>query len=99
MPERTVNKRLRLQEAARAQKNGSEWRKAVAEARQALGAKVRKLRQGKGWSQEEFAWLSGLHPSHLGAIERGTHDLGIATIIRLAQPFDMQASILLKGVA
>jgi transcriptional regulator with XRE-family HTH domain len=36
-----------------------------------LGDRIRKLRSRKGWSQEEFAAVSGLHRTYIGAVERG----------------------------
>lgn len=99
MRERVFNKRLRLQETARAQKNSPAWRNALAEARQALGARVRKLRRSKGWSQAEFAWQSGLNLSYVGKIERGSNDVRVSTLIRLARPLAVRASALLKGIA
>ena len=36
-----------------------------------IGDKIRNMRKQQGWSQEELAHRAGIHPSHMGQIERG----------------------------
>lgn len=49
-----------------------------------FGARVRQLRMGRGWSQEHFADLAGLHRTYVGAIERGEQNLSLVNIEKLA---------------
>ena len=55
--------------------------------RKNLGKRVRRLRQKRGWSQEELAHQSGLARSFTGAIERGEKDLRLSTLVKLANTF------------
>jgi transcriptional regulator with XRE-family HTH domain len=40
-----------------------------------LGKRIRKLRQKRGWTQDEFADVSGFHRAQIGAFERGEMNL------------------------
>ena len=64
-----------------------------------LGDRIRKLRQKKGWSQEEFAAISGLHRTYIGAVERGEKNLTISTIHTLAKTLDTTIVQLFRGIA
>ena len=50
-----------------------------------FGAKVRKLRQAKGVSQEAFADICGLHRTYVGAIERGERNVSLENIEKIAK--------------
>ena len=50
-----------------------------------FGAKVRKLRQAKGLSQEAFADICGLHRTYVGAIERGERNVSLENIEKIAR--------------
>jgi len=54
---------------------------------QKFGNRVRKLRKGKGWSQEEFADECGLHRTYIGAIERGERNVSLNNIHAIAKAF------------
>jgi transcriptional regulator with XRE-family HTH domain len=49
-----------------------------------FGARVRQLRNERGWSQEAFADRAGLHRTYVGAIERGEQNLSLVNIEKLA---------------
>ncbi len=51
----------------------------------AVGAKVRKLREKAGWSQEDLGFESGLHRNYIGGIERGERNVSIVNLARLAE--------------
>lgn len=49
-----------------------------------FGARVRRLRNDRGWSQERFADLAGIHRTYVGSIERGEQNLSLVNIEKLA---------------
>jgi len=64
-----------------------------------LGVRLRKLRRKKGWSQEEFAAVSGLHRTYIGAVERGEKNLTLSTLHTLSETLDTTIAQLLRGIA
>ena len=64
-----------------------------------LGIRIRKLRVKRGWSQEEFAAVSGLHRTYIGAVERGEKNLTISTVHTLAKTLDTSIAKLFRGIA
>jgi len=64
-----------------------------------LGKRIRKLRTRKGWSQEEFAAISGLHRTYVGAVERGEKNLTISTIHTLAKTLETTIAALFQRIA
>jgi transcriptional regulator with XRE-family HTH domain len=68
------------------------------EIQERLGARVRRLREQKGWSQEAFADECGVHRSYMGAIERGEKNLTLATLQTLAKTLGTTISALLRGI-
>ncbi len=64
-----------------------------------LGDRIRKLRSRKGWSQEQFAAVSGLHRTYIGAVERGEKNLTISTLHTLARTLDTSIAQLFREIA
>ncbi len=64
-----------------------------------LGERIRKLRAQKGWSQEEFADIAGLHRTYIGAVERGEKNLTISTLLTLAKTLNTTVTQLFRGIA
>lgn len=62
--------------------------------RSRFGERVRQLRLAKGWSQEELAARSRLHPTYIGGIERGERNVGLDNILKLAGALDEHPSAL-----
>jgi transcriptional regulator with XRE-family HTH domain len=60
-----------------------------------FGKAVRELREERGWSQEAFADLCGLHRTYIGGIERGERNIGLLNILRIAKALGIQPSLLL----
>ena len=54
-----------------------------------LGRTLRKARRDLDLSQEAVARRAGMHPNHVGAIERGTKDLRASTLLRLIDALEM----------
>lgn len=50
----------------------------------ALGQQIRKVRQGRGISQEGFAAEAGLGRSYYGGVERGDHNIAALNLMRIA---------------
>ncbi len=57
--------------------------------RKTLGELVRTLREQRGWSQEELANATGFGRSFTSSIERGTKDVRISTLVKLANIFEI----------
>ena len=49
-----------------------------------FGVRVRQLRTDRGWSQEAFADLCGLHRTYIGSVERGEQNISLENIQKLA---------------
>jgi transcriptional regulator with XRE-family HTH domain len=54
------------------------------EIRERLSLNMRRLRQSKGWSQEEFAHQAGLHRTYVSDLERGARNPTITVVDKLA---------------
>jgi transcriptional regulator with XRE-family HTH domain len=64
-----------------------------------LGARIRDLRLKKGWSQEAFADICGIHRSHMGEIERGETNVTLSTLLVVAQHLEITITALFRGIA
>ena len=62
---------------------------------QRLGQNLRRLRQQKGWSQEQFAFESGVHRTYVSDLERGARNPTIKIIDKLAKPLGVKPGLLL----
>lgn len=51
----------------------------------AVGARIRKLREAKGISQEEAARLAGIDRSYYGRIERGLINVSAVFLLKIAR--------------
>ena len=63
-----------------------------------LGKRVRELREKRGFSQEAFADLCGLHRTAMSLIERGQRTPSLRTLVTLSQGFGISLSELLRDV-
>jgi transcriptional regulator with XRE-family HTH domain len=66
------------------------------EARKQLGQRVRTLRKQRGWSQEQLALDTGFGRSFASSIERGTKDIRLSTLVKLADSFGSTINDLFK---
>jgi transcriptional regulator with XRE-family HTH domain len=49
-----------------------------------FGARLRKVRVAKGISQERLAELAGLHRTYVSSVERGSRNISLLNIDKLA---------------
>ena len=63
--------------------------------RKRLGDNVRRLRQDKGWSQEDYADRAGIHRTYVSDIERGARNPTITVVEKLAKPLGVAPGKLL----
>lgn len=60
-----------------------------------FGAVVRRLREERGWSQEEFAEYADLNRGYIGEIERGGSMPSLGTVDKLALALGLRPSRLI----
>lgn len=63
--------------------------------RQRLGTNVRRLREEKGWSQEDYADRAGIHRTYVSDIERGKRNPTVTVVEKLAKPLNVSPGSLL----
>jgi transcriptional regulator with XRE-family HTH domain len=63
-----------------------------------VGQNIRTERKRAGITQEALAHRCGLHPVELGRAERGTRDMRVSTIAKIARGLQIPAARLLDGV-
>jgi transcriptional regulator with XRE-family HTH domain len=61
-----------------------------------FAANVRRLRQARGFSQEELAERAGVHRTYVGMLERGEKNVTIYNIERIALALDVTPDVLLQ---
>jgi transcriptional regulator with XRE-family HTH domain len=57
-----------------------------------FGELVRRLRQERGYSQEEFSFRVGLHQTYISSVERGERNVTIQTADRIAKALGTKLS-------
>lgn len=60
-----------------------------------FGARIRTLREARGWSQEAFADRAGVHRTYVGSVERGERNVSLKNIYALAGALDVAPKDLL----
>lgn len=61
-----------------------------------LGQNVRRLREAKGWSQEDYADRAGIHRTYVSDIERGKRNPTITVVEKLAKPLGVSSGSLIE---
>lgn len=62
----------------------------------AFGRHLRRIREEKGWTLEQFAEAARLNYLQIGHIERGASDPKLATIVKLAKALEVRPEELLR---
>lgn len=63
-----------------------------------VGQNIRAQRKRVGITQEALAERCDMHPVEVGRAERGTRDLRVSTVVKLARGLGVPACELLRGV-
>jgi transcriptional regulator with XRE-family HTH domain len=61
-----------------------------------FGASLRKRRLQRGWSQEKFAEIAGLHRTYISGIERGIRNPTLTIIAQIADALEVPPATLLR---
>lgn len=64
----------------------------------ALGKNIKKLREKKGWTQEELSERADIHISYIGQIERGLRYPSLKINFRIADALEVKIVDLFKGI-
>jgi transcriptional regulator with XRE-family HTH domain len=64
--------------------------------RDAFAANLRRLRQGKGISQEELTYAAGINRSYMSKLEKGASYPGLEIIAKLATVLEVEPAELIK---
>jgi len=73
-------------------------RKPAPNFKELFGMRLRALRVGAGFSQEELAHRAGLDRTYVSSCERGRRNLSLESIVTLANALGVKPSELLVGV-
>ncbi len=63
-----------------------------------LGARIQKLRMEKGLSQEELAFEADLHRTYISHIERGSRNITVLGLCKIAKGLKITPSEILKNI-
>jgi transcriptional regulator with XRE-family HTH domain len=58
---------------------------------------LRRMRQGKGWTQEELADRVGLSVRYVGQVERGQASMSVTVLGQFADALGTEATELVRG--
>jgi transcriptional regulator with XRE-family HTH domain len=62
-----------------------------------LAKNLRQLRESKGLSQEDLAYVCGLHRTYMGGIERSERNITLKTLMKIAEALAVNPITLLDG--
>ena len=61
-----------------------------------VGRNLRAYRQARGFSQEAFADVVGVHRTYMGGLERGERNLTLKSVERIAERIDVDPLELMR---
>jgi len=65
--------------------------------RRQVGKNIKKLREKRGWSQEELSFEAELHRTYVSGVERGVRNPTVTVLQKIATALGVSASKLLIG--
>jgi DNA-binding XRE family transcriptional regulator len=63
-----------------------------------FGRNLKRLREARDLSQEDFAWRAGIGRSEVTKYENGRRNPRLTTIVKMARGLDIDVCELLKGI-
>jgi transcriptional regulator with XRE-family HTH domain len=69
--------------------------KSELELRKILADNIRSYRRERGLSQEELAYICGLHRTYIGSVERCERNVTLGTLVKLASALKVSVTDLL----
>lgn len=63
-----------------------------------FGARVRKMRKSRGWTQERLAQAAGRHWTYIGGLERGERNITLQVAADIARALDADIEELFRGI-
>ncbi|WP_412756282.1 helix-turn-helix domain-containing protein [Legionella bozemanae] len=60
-----------------------------------IGQQIRNIRRAQGYSQEEFAAITGLGRTYMGRVERGEQNVSIQNLIQIALALNVEVGNLI----
>jgi len=63
-----------------------------------IGKVVRKAREARGWSQDEFANDLGIARSYYGGVERGERNLSLLKLLEIAVALEIEPANLFPSI-
>jgi transcriptional regulator with XRE-family HTH domain len=60
-----------------------------------FGERVRKLREARGFSQEDLGFRAGLHRTHISFVERAKRSAKLETIEKIARALEVEPAALM----
>ena len=62
-----------------------------------VGARIRMLRNARGWTQEELGGRAGLDFTTIGGVERGEKGLSPSSLVRVTEALEVQPAWLIRA--
>jgi len=77
-------------------KKGDEYMGKKNKIARALGLKIRKLREEKGWTINQLALYAGVNPTSIMRAERGESELSLGNLLRIAKALKVDLNTLVE---